>query len=532
MYKALIVDDEMIVRHAVKTLIRWEECRFEYAGSAANGRAALQMVDETGADLVITDIKMPEMDGIELIRALKAGGYDGEVLVLSNYNDFELVREALKIGAHDYMLKLTLNTDSFMPILEEVADKLDKKKRKRPKLPARRQPARAGEIRSALAEMYREASAPVDELPSAAAEKAALLLPEEERVMVFLVRAAEGQPSSPQSDLMESFQNLSGDLFAGSLWRHAMRTEDSFYLLAAAFPPDRAPARGDDLASRMGSLARMYYNVRTGIVYAGPAGSGAELARHIRLVRQAAPLLFYRAAERGMAADGPPAEEGDARFGQEEQALRGEIAGARNGCAERWADAALRLVEAAAACRLHPHVLKRALGGSLTQLAKALALEGRSEWVEAAWPKRIAASGSEEELASVLADAARQAAILSASEPKAGAMRDEVRRALRYLEDHYAERIAIADIARTVNLSETYLCQIFKAETGKSIMTYLNEIRMQRAYDLLASGRYLVKEAACEVGIHDPFYFNRLFKRRFGMPPKNVRPQAGSGKPV
>ncbi|QMV42532.1 response regulator [Cohnella cholangitidis] len=125
MVKVVIVDDEMIVRHAVKTLIRWDESRFEYVGAAANGASALELVRETGADIVITDIKMPEMDGLELIKRLTAEGFDGEVLVLSNYNDFELVREALKCGAHDYMLKLTLKTESFMQTLEDMAGKLD-----------------------------------------------------------------------------------------------------------------------------------------------------------------------------------------------------------------------------------------------------------------------------------------------------------------------------------------------------------------------------------------------------------------------
>jgi YesN/AraC family two-component response regulator len=85
------------------------------------------MVREQHPDIVITDIKMPEMDGIELIKHLVASGFDGEILVLSNFNDFELVREALKCGAHDYMLKLTLKSENFMQTLNEIASKLDEK---------------------------------------------------------------------------------------------------------------------------------------------------------------------------------------------------------------------------------------------------------------------------------------------------------------------------------------------------------------------------------------------------------------------
>ncbi|MGN7355853.1 helix-turn-helix transcriptional regulator [Paenibacillus sp. SAF-054] len=103
------------------------------------------------------------------------------------------------------------------------------------------------------------------------------------------------------------------------------------------------------------------------------------------------------------------------------------------------------------------------------------------------------------------------------------ATRPEVRKALVYLEENYPRAVSIHDVAMHVNLSETYLCQIFKTDTGKSIMTFLNELRMAKAYELLSSGQWLVKEVAAEVGIHDPFYFNRLFKKHYGVPPKQVK---------
>ncbi|MNR21063.1 HTH-type transcriptional activator Btr [compost metagenome] len=78
-------------------------------------------------------------------------------------------------------------------------------------------------------------------------------------------------------------------------------------------------------------------------------------------------------------------------------------------------------------------------------------------------------------------------------------------------------------MAAHVGFSEPYLCQVFKAETGSSILTRLNEIRMMRAYEMLSSGNYLIKQVAMEVGIPDPFYFNRLFKKKFGVAPKTVK---------
>jgi len=101
--------------------------------------------------------------------------------------------------------------------------------------------------------------------------------------------------------------------------------------------------------------------------------------------------------------------------------------------------------------------------------------------------------------------------------------RKEIRDAVRFIEKHACERISLSDIASVVNLNETYLCKIFRESTGKSIVSYINEIKMTKAYNLLASGDMLVKEAAAAVGIDDQFYFNRLFKKYFGITPKEIR---------
>lgn len=119
--RILIADDDTMVRIGLKTVINWEENGFVLVGEAANGLEAMQLVQEKKPDIVITDIKMPGMDGIELIRQLRQQSTPPEILVLSSYDEFELVKQALKLGARDYLLKLNLNPEELLHSLRAIA---------------------------------------------------------------------------------------------------------------------------------------------------------------------------------------------------------------------------------------------------------------------------------------------------------------------------------------------------------------------------------------------------------------------------
>lgn len=99
MIRVLIADDEMLVRIGLKTIIPWEQNGFELIGEAANGREALDIVKRQPCDIVLTDIRMPEMDGLELIEAIHRLSPRTKCLILSNHDEFEYVQRALRLGA-------------------------------------------------------------------------------------------------------------------------------------------------------------------------------------------------------------------------------------------------------------------------------------------------------------------------------------------------------------------------------------------------------------------------------------------------
>lgn len=105
MWKVLIVDDEKPIRQWFEHVIRQCGDEFEIAGLAANGQEALKLCMLTAPDIVITDIKMPVMDGLELIEQARRINADISFLILSNYDEFEFVRHGLRVGVKDYLLK-------------------------------------------------------------------------------------------------------------------------------------------------------------------------------------------------------------------------------------------------------------------------------------------------------------------------------------------------------------------------------------------------------------------------------------------
>lgn len=120
MKTVLIVEDDFSVREYLKNAIPWEENGYHVIGEADNGIKALALLEQECPDIMITDIQMPRMNGVELISKMKEAGYPTKVVVLSFYDDFEYVRDAMKFGAVDYVLKHQLSEDKILKTLNEI----------------------------------------------------------------------------------------------------------------------------------------------------------------------------------------------------------------------------------------------------------------------------------------------------------------------------------------------------------------------------------------------------------------------------
>ncbi|MBE1441318.1 response regulator [Paenibacillus sp. OAS669] len=128
MYKVLLVDDEMYVRKGLMSLIDWEQLGYVIAGEAENGQEALELIKELEPDLVIIDIRMPVLDGLDVIRTVaEQEGSQPSFIIISGYHDFKYAQQALRYGVVDYILK-PIDEEELQGTLLKLCDTINMKK--------------------------------------------------------------------------------------------------------------------------------------------------------------------------------------------------------------------------------------------------------------------------------------------------------------------------------------------------------------------------------------------------------------------
>lgn len=124
-YKVVIIDDEPWTREVIKTLAKWDDLGLEVAGEASDGEYGLELIRQTNPDIILTDVKMPHLSGIELVDILRKENNNSPVIFISGYDDYSYIRSALKLDAADYLLKpvkpeeLNKQLGSCVQLLEE-----------------------------------------------------------------------------------------------------------------------------------------------------------------------------------------------------------------------------------------------------------------------------------------------------------------------------------------------------------------------------------------------------------------------------
>lgn len=125
--KVFLVEDEVIIRQSIKNNVEWEKYGYEFVGEAADGEMALPLIKELKPDILITDIKMPFMDGVELGKILKEEMPGISIIFLTGYNDFSFAKEAISIGVEEYLMK-PVTGNQLIAALDKVKDKIEKNK--------------------------------------------------------------------------------------------------------------------------------------------------------------------------------------------------------------------------------------------------------------------------------------------------------------------------------------------------------------------------------------------------------------------
>ena len=143
MVKVFLVDDEAIIRHGIRDNSDWASQGFEFAGEAGDGEYAYPLILKAQPDILVTDIKMPFMDGLELSRLVKKTLPRTRIIVLSGYNEFEYAKEAIKIGISDYLLK-PVSSAGLIDALKKAADEIREERERTASRSAASRPVPAG----------------------------------------------------------------------------------------------------------------------------------------------------------------------------------------------------------------------------------------------------------------------------------------------------------------------------------------------------------------------------------------------------
>lgn len=120
MYRVMLADDEPLILAGIASMLCWEDHQCKIVGKAANGVQALEKMQELKPDIVITDIRMPAMDGITLVRRAKEQGLGAVFILLTNLEEFSLARDAVSLGVVDYLVKLELSEETLADALKRA----------------------------------------------------------------------------------------------------------------------------------------------------------------------------------------------------------------------------------------------------------------------------------------------------------------------------------------------------------------------------------------------------------------------------
>ena len=279
MYKVLIIDDEKIIRIALKSMISWEEHGFTVCGTAAGCQSALEIINRDKPHLLILDIIMPDMDGITFVKQLRVSGYEGEIILLSNHQNFDYAREALHNNVFDYILKTEISPELLTDVLERVKTLLDQ-----------RIPAQSAELSMADDKdrsLLLNSIVHPDACDCASLASSWLFLEIFIRSRLLSRDSSTAIPKGTLNSLIQESTSGKGCLILSL-------SEDASLLLVPENEQIRFLSSLDSLTSKIGSLIRLYMNTDCGFVCSSAFKTTGELRKLLAQLPALEGLVLYK----------------------------------------------------------------------------------------------------------------------------------------------------------------------------------------------------------------------------------------------
>ena len=529
MYSLLIVDDEKWVRKGLRNTIDWEAEGIEVIGEAADGEEALKRIEERAPDLIITDIKMPRMDGLALLEAVKVRKLPAKIVIISGYSDFGYAQQALRCGAFDYVLK-PIEETKLLDVIRKCIDEL-------------KQEQDAYDFMQQLAG-YRRESLPLAKQrllesmllnePMPARQRQTMwdtlgIGLDPERLSVISVHVYEwgdnATDASSRSLLRYALGNIAEEIVgaAGKTIGCPLDHHEEADVVLLQSPAEHAEAELAGVLSAFMEAAGRYLQAKLTI------GVSKERDRNLLHVSfqeavSACAYAFYKGA--GSVYDAESLPRLDAQAQSVEYAgpagwdsrLAHAVKLGHESMLRELAEELARHAELAVA-RHSPLMMKRGLASLLREAEKRLA---SAPGIDPSIELRIHLPACRlTELEGALLAALGG---LQRMYRELGSRKHVIELAIAYIGERFADsRISMNGVAERFYLNPSYFSKLFHEETGETFSKYVARLRMERAKQLLKETTLKVYEIAEKVGYNDFRHFTKMFKECEGLTPGQYR---------
>lgn len=531
LYKMLLVDDEEDVRVSIEKKVDWEALGFELVGSVSNGEEALELTEQMHVDVVLTDIKMPFMDGLTLCAKVKENYNNTKVVLYSGFDEFELAREAVHLEAEEYLLK-PIGAKDLENVFRKIKQNLDKEFDERrnvqklsdyfqESLPMMREHLLAGMLEGKIGETQAEELLDSYGMGFAAS--------------YYCVGVLGGDLPTTGGDFqtgqmrMLSLMGLAKEYLEKNIKCHIFMYLG--YVVVIAQLEEQKEAH--DFVYHMNQVCKMGSRILELNVDAGVGHAYSQLAQLALSYEEAKNAFDYRffGSDNGQAIyinDVEPQNQEvvsqelfgisnvihEIKFGTEEELNNSidefiiEVKGENKPTMQQYQLGLMEMVtELLKLLRSYQLDMGEVFGKNFNPYQEVGKFHTLSDL--AVWLKE---------------NCARIRQMIRKTRTNTTNVMTE--KAKLYIDEHYAESdISVEQLCNYLNVSATYFSVMFKKETGMSFVSYLTKVRLEHAVELLNNTEdksYIIAE---KVGYTEPNYFSYVFKKQYGVSPSKYRTQ-------
>ena len=542
MLKIFLAEDEVVVRETIKRMIPWEELGFELVGEAADGEMALPLLIRQQPDLLITDIKMPFMDGLTLARLAKKEIPGLKVVILSGYDDFNYAKQAIGIGVEDYLLK-PITKNALIERLSEIRSRYEHEKTQKEYYEKFQREMQAYEKNSSrdFFEALVGGSMDMMEVYKRAEKLGLDIVAEAYNVLIFTMNCDEdfsGQRDEYSSWEAESLELLE-NFFAGH--SSAMLFRSNIFSYGVLLKGQRETIEENTRAcvdeirkilSRQDGRREWFLAVGQSVERLSQIQKSYHTASRAFSQRYLYDenILYYDEMET-MEHPGGQAEIEDNAYLQkvDVNALNPAILQKflSNGLQEETENFVKDYFYAIGQEPMESLVFRNYVilnvRFSVISFIKGLGCD-TNEMESADTEEVLTESGKSMESAIAYSENVISRAITLRDQNSGNKNRSILKTAVDFIDSHYMEEdISLNTVANVANVSANHFSALFSQNMGQTFIEYLTTLRMNKAKELLRCTGMRSSEIAGEIGYKDAHYFSYLFKKTQGMTPSDYR---------